>query len=164
MRLFMLLSILLVTTPVWGQSMCYYWVDPSGAVTSYTAPPLDIQTSSSISSAEGRLLIAMTDRCRNDQLIRAGVTTAAVEPVEEPPQPAPPDLFPTPEPGTVPIPEPEVQLPVPEATVPRPQPEPEAQIPLPEQPAPAPSGEAPPAAAPSTPERPELRLEPPGTS
>ncbi len=162
MRLFMLFSILLVTTPVLGQSMCYYWVDPSGAVTSYTSPPLDIQTSSPISSAEGRLLIAMTERCHNDKLIRAGVVTAAIEPPPPPPQPAAPELLPIPEPRALPRPEPDVQLPLTEPDLPRP--EPEAQIPLPEQPAPAPSDEPPPPTAPSAPERPELRLEPPGSS
>ncbi len=155
MRLLMLLSVLVVTTPVMGQSMCYYWVDPSGTVTSYTTPPLDIQTSSPIGSAEGRLLIAMTDRCRNDHVIREGLVTAAIEPQPQPPQPAPPDLFPVPEPGTVPIPEPEVQLPVPESAAPRPEPEARA-------PQPAVPGAEPSLAPPGVPERPELILEPPG--
>lgn len=173
MRMIMMLSALALSGTALGQtSLCYYWVDNDGAVTSYTTPPFNIETSNPISSDAGRLLIAVTDRCRNDQVIRAGVTTAAIEP-EEPRRPAPRTMppIPVPEAGPIPIPEPEVQLPVPESAIPAPEapsPAPEAALPTPEAPAPEPQAPAaepqtPPAPAePETPTTPELRLEPPG--
>lgn len=167
MRMIMMLSALVLSgltlsSAALGQTaLCYYWVDNDGTVTSYTSPPFNIETSNPISSDAGRLMIAMADRCRNDHVVRAGVTTAAIEP-EEPRRPPPRTMPPIPEPGPIPVPEPEVQLPQPEPPVPAP----EAQLPTPEPEAPVIEPEVPPLPEPETdtPTTPELRLEPPGTS
>jgi hypothetical protein len=176
-----LLAALLIATPVSAQSLCYYWVDADGTITSYQLPPFDIATPNPLVADDGsRLIIAPARRCRDNTVLNAPPPQAAVtpspmqppatlgEPLETLPAPAP-----TPAPDFQPVPEttPDFQLiplePAPESLaepLAEPVPAPELQLePAPEpgvQPAPESESQPAPESESQPVPTPELRLEP----
>lgn len=103
---------LLIAAPVGAQSLCYYWVDADGTVTSYQLPPIDVATPNPLAAEDGgRLIIAPAPRCQDNMVLNApppaAPTPAATrspptlgEPPSTTPPPAPtpsPDFEPTPE-------------------------------------------------------------------
>jgi hypothetical protein len=179
MHIIALLVALLIATPVSAQSLCYYWVDADGTITSYQLPPFDIATPNPLAADDGsRLVIAPARRCRDNTVLNAPPPQAAVtpfpmqppatlgEPLESLPAPEPtPDFQPVPEAG------PDFQL-EPLEAAPEPPTEPLAEpVPTPElqlepttdpgvQPVPESEPQPAPESEPQPVPTPELRLEP----
>lgn len=166
MHLIAFLAALLIATPVSAQSLCYYWVDADGTITSYQLPPFDIATPNPLAAEDGgRLVIAPAPRCQDNMVLNAPPPQAAATP--PPSQPAtrpgaPLESLRTPEPSPdfQPVPEstPDFQLeplePTPEPlTESTPIPEPEDQL------EPVPELEAVPDGGSQPVPTPELRLE-----
>lgn len=132
MRSILIMTVWLTATPVLAESLCYYWVEPDGTVTSYQRPPFDISTPALLSTPDGRLIIAPAQRCLDNRKLNQKPATqaAAPQPGATPPPPAPPaPAAPPPVEQAVPRPEPapDLQLqPIEPAPQPRPEPAPES--------------------------------------